>query len=130
MNSLEEYPGEVTVQQMAAHFPSLPIAGLAPVGHVAGKERTSPIYKRTVFRFRCADPKRKETPMADHVAPADRPLAIVTGAGSGIGAATARLLAGRGMVIALVGRREEKLAEVALAIEDTGGEAANFPADL
>ena len=68
--------------------------------------------------------------MPDNIAPIDRPVAIVTGAGSGIGAATARLLAGRGMVIALVGRREEKLAEVALAIEDTGGEAAIFPADL
>ena len=68
--------------------------------------------------------------MPDNIAPIDRPVAIVTGAGSGIGAATARLLAGRGMVIALVGRREEKLAEVARAIEDTGGEAASFPADL
>src|SRR5438876_588805 len=68
--------------------------------------------------------------MPDNIAPIDRPVAIVTGAGSGIGAATARLLAGRGMVIALVSRREEKLAEVALAIEDTGGEAAIFPADL
>src|SRR5438876_379946 len=68
--------------------------------------------------------------MPDNIAPIDRPVAIVTGAGSGIGAATARLLAGRGMVIALVGRREEKLAEVARAIEDTGGEAAIFPDDL
>jgi meso-butanediol dehydrogenase/(S,S)-butanediol dehydrogenase/diacetyl reductase len=68
--------------------------------------------------------------MPDNIAPINRPVAIVTGAGSGIGAATARLLAGRGMVIALVGRREEKLAEVARAIEDTGGEAAIFTADL
>jgi NAD(P)-dependent dehydrogenase (short-subunit alcohol dehydrogenase family) len=68
--------------------------------------------------------------MADHVAPADRPVAIVTGAGSGIGAATARLLAERGMIVVLVGRREEKLAEVARAIESTGGEAMILPADL
>jgi len=68
--------------------------------------------------------------MPDNIVPIDRPVAIVTGAGSGIGAATARLLAGHGMVIALVGRREEKLAEVARAIEDTRGEAAIFPADL
>ncbi len=68
--------------------------------------------------------------MLDHISPIDNPVAIVTGAGSGIGAATARLLAERGMVVALVGRREEKLAEVARAIKDTGGEAANFPADL
>jgi hypothetical protein len=38
MNSLEEYPGEITVHQMPCHFPSLPIAGLAPVGHVAGNQ--------------------------------------------------------------------------------------------
>jgi|SRR5947209_7744025 hypothetical protein len=38
MNSLEEYPGEVIVQQLAGHFPSLPISGLAPVGHVAGNQ--------------------------------------------------------------------------------------------
>ena len=68
--------------------------------------------------------------MADHVAPADRPVAIVTGAGSGIGAATARLLAERGMIVVLVGRREEKLAEVARAIESAGGEAMMLPADL
>ncbi len=68
--------------------------------------------------------------MPDTIDSKDRPVAIVTGAGSGIGAATARLLAERGMIVALVGRREEKLAEVARAIKDTGGEAAGFPADL
>ena len=68
--------------------------------------------------------------MVDHVTSTDKPVAIVTGASSGIGAATARLLAERGMVVALVSRREEKLAEVAHAIKDAGGEAASFPADL
>ena len=47
--------------------------------------------------------------MADHEASTDKAVAIVTGAGSGIGAATARLLAERGMIVVLVGRREEKL---------------------
>ncbi len=68
--------------------------------------------------------------MAEHVTSTDKPVAIVTGASSGIGAATARLLAERGMVVALVSRREEKLAEVVRAIKDAGGEAASFPADL
>jgi NAD(P)-dependent dehydrogenase (short-subunit alcohol dehydrogenase family) len=68
--------------------------------------------------------------MANQVAHTDKPVAIVTGAGSGIGAATARLLAERGMVVALVGRREKKLAEVARAIEDAGGEAVTLPTDL
>lgn len=68
--------------------------------------------------------------MANHVAPANKPVAIVTGAGSGIGAATARLLAERGMTVVLVGRREEKLAGVAQQIEAAGGDAMVLPADL
>jgi NAD(P)-dependent dehydrogenase (short-subunit alcohol dehydrogenase family) len=62
--------------------------------------------------------------------PTDKPVAIVTGAGSGIGAATARLLAERGMIVVLAGRREEKLTGVAQAIEAAGGEAMILPADV
>ena len=40
-------------------------------------------------------------------------VAIVTGAGSGIGAATARRLSTNGYAVVLAGRREEKLAQVA-----------------
>ena len=68
--------------------------------------------------------------MVEHVTSTDKPVAIVTGASSGIGAATARLLAERGMAVALVSRREEKLAEVARAIQNAGGATAIFPADL
>src|SRR5260370_4031979 len=68
--------------------------------------------------------------MAGNAASTDKAVAIVTGAGSGIGAATARLLAERGMVVTLVGRREEKLTEVAVDIEVAGGEAMVLPADL
>src|SRR6266849_5763503 len=68
--------------------------------------------------------------MAGNAASTDKAVAIVTGAGSGIGAATARLLAEKGMVVALVGRREEKLTEVAVDIEAAGGEAMVLPADL
>jgi NAD(P)-dependent dehydrogenase (short-subunit alcohol dehydrogenase family) len=49
--------------------------------------------------------------------------AIVTGAGSGIGAATARLLGSRGMAVALVGRRRETLEEVAAEIDAGPGSA-------
>jgi NAD(P)-dependent dehydrogenase (short-subunit alcohol dehydrogenase family) len=41
----------------------------------------------------------------------DQPVAIVTGAGSGIGRATAVMLAQRGYAVALVGRREQPLRE-------------------
>ncbi|HEV7919253.1 MAG TPA: SDR family oxidoreductase [Thermoanaerobaculia bacterium] len=40
-------------------------------------------------------------------------VAIVTGASSGIGRATAQLLAGRGALVAVMARSEEKLAELA-----------------
>lgn len=43
----------------------------------------------------------------------DNKVAIVTGGSSGIGAATARLLAQRGYLVAAIGRNAERLAEVA-----------------
>jgi NADP-dependent 3-hydroxy acid dehydrogenase YdfG len=42
-------------------------------------------------------------------------VVVITGASGGIGAATAKLLAGRGMSVVLVARRENVLAEVARA---------------
>ena len=57
-------------------------------------------------------------------------VAIVTGASSGIGAATALLLAQCGVRVALVARRAEKLDELARQIVGQGGEALCLPADL
>jgi NAD(P)-dependent dehydrogenase (short-subunit alcohol dehydrogenase family) len=60
---------------------------------------------------------------------ADR-SAIVTGAGSGIGAATARLLGNRGMTVGLVGRRRETLEEVAADLDAGPGSALVIQEDL
>lgn len=57
-------------------------------------------------------------------------VALVTGAGSGMGAATARLLADRGAAVTLVGRRADKLDEVVAQIKDAGGQALAVPGDV
>jgi NAD(P)-dependent dehydrogenase (short-subunit alcohol dehydrogenase family) len=60
----------------------------------------------------------------------DGRVAIVTGAGSGIGESTARHLAQRGLDVALVGRRRERLDGVAAVIAETGGRSFAVPTDL
>jgi meso-butanediol dehydrogenase/(S,S)-butanediol dehydrogenase/diacetyl reductase len=57
-------------------------------------------------------------------------VAIVTGAGTGIGAATARLLAEKGLAVVLVGRRSELLEENAGTIAAGGGAAHVLVDDL
>ena len=57
-------------------------------------------------------------------------VALITGAGSGIGAAAAVLLAAEGAKVALVGRTESKLASVAGRIAAAGGEALVATADV
>lgn len=61
--------------------------------------------------------------------PARRP-AIVAGASSGIGAATATELAGRGFPVAVGARRVDKLTELVEKIRADGGEAVAFPLDI
>jgi meso-butanediol dehydrogenase / (S,S)-butanediol dehydrogenase / diacetyl reductase len=57
-------------------------------------------------------------------------VAVVTGAGTGIGAATARLLAEKGLAVALVGRRRELLEKTAASIAAAGGRAHVLADDL
>ena len=57
-------------------------------------------------------------------------LAVVTGAGSGIGQAIAVRLARAGHTCLLVGRRAARLAETAALIADEGGAAIELPADV
>lgn len=56
--------------------------------------------------------------------------ALVTGASSGIGAATAKALAANGAAVALLARRADRLAELKAEIESAGGTAVVVTADV
>lgn len=60
----------------------------------------------------------------------DGQVAVVTGASSGIGRATARLLAAEGAVVVLAARREKLLQEVKEKIASQGGMAICRPTDV
>ena len=57
-------------------------------------------------------------------------VALITGAGSGIGEAAAKLLAQEGAKVAALGRTEDELKEVVEQIQQAGGEAMPVIADI
>jgi citronellol/citronellal dehydrogenase len=80
--------------------------------------------------------------MGDELAPAHRyrsvfrpglfagQVVVVSGGGSGIGRCTAHELASLGAMVALVGRKAEKLASVVREVTEDGGAAAAYACDI
>lgn len=60
----------------------------------------------------------------------DNATALITGASSGIGAATAETLAADGAQVALAARRTDRLEELAERIKKSGGDALTITADI
>lgn len=70
------------------------------------------------------------TPETSATSASDKKVAVVTGASSGIGAATAKQFAAAGFRVVLGARREDKLEAVAEETRAAGGEATVYKVDV
>jgi NADP-dependent 3-hydroxy acid dehydrogenase YdfG len=70
------------------------------------------------------------TTTTDEQAPLAGRVAVVTGASSGIGEATAETLAAQGAKVALLARRGDRLTDAVARIEARGGTALAIPTDV
>jgi 3-oxoacyl-[acyl-carrier protein] reductase len=74
--------------------------------------------------------RQETTPYMDTADPLSGQVAVITGAGRGIGAAIARKLASLGAIAVLLGRTQSTLDETARAILEAGGKAEVIPCDV
>ena len=85
----------------------------------------------TIRRTRPLDAQAPESEDALPVKPAlDGTVALVTGASSGIGAATAAALAAQGAAVALAARRKDRLDALAAGTREQGGTALALESDI
>ena len=84
------------------------------------------LHLSRALRFHFA---RKRTGM-DTKQPLNSQIAVITGAGRGIGAAIARKLANLGATAVLCGRTQSSLDDTARAIGDAGGKTEVIPCDV
>ncbi|MGI9195861.1 MAG: SDR family NAD(P)-dependent oxidoreductase [Candidatus Nanopelagicales bacterium] len=75
-------------------------------------------------------PRRPEAVAALAPGSLDGRIALITGGGSGIGRATAEMLAYMGATVVVTGRREDALAETVARIGEAGGRATAYPCDI